>query len=320
MPDVKIKGYSGNELHYADVPKVWLAAEESTEDNPVLVPFTYGEAMDDVEIIPDFSDGDMRVTTPDGYLVRSGVVKKPGSLVPGNIKKGETVAGIPGEYEGEKIELEAVTVDLAMANGDQIIEPSEGKALSKVTVTKPETLVPENIAEGVDIAGIIGTLVTGGTDLPFNIWAKTITGVSLSQNGTTAILKELASPSELPEWADLENIKLVASNTVNTAKYPVYILGLIAKTGSGSIPTYGFSVNVVANVSATSTGKPVFMKAGTGVNATGGGGLWFGTPDSSYSGICVQDGIIYQRAWNGYGVMSPGVTYQLILIKIDSLQ
>lgn len=169
MPDVKIKGYSGNELHYADVPKVWLAAEESTEDNPVLVPFTYGEAMDDVEIIPDFSDGDMRVTTPDGYLVRSGVVKKPGSLVPGNIKKGETVAGIPGEYEGEKIELETVTVDLAMANGDQIIEPSEGKALSKVTVTKPETLVPENIAEGVDIAGIIGTLAAGGGNVKIEV-------------------------------------------------------------------------------------------------------------------------------------------------------
>lgn len=109
MPDVKIKGYSGNELHYADVPKVWLAAEESTEDNPVLVPFTYGEAMDDVEIIPDFSDGDMRITVPDGYLARSAVVKR------------------------------------------------------------PETLVPENIAEGVDIAGIIGTLAAGGGNVKIEV-------------------------------------------------------------------------------------------------------------------------------------------------------
>lgn len=162
MPDVKIKGFSGAELPFSDVPKVWLAAQESTEDNPILVPFTYGEALEGVEVTPDFSGGDMQVTVPEGYLLRSGVVKKPENLIPGNIKKGETIAGIPGEYEGETVELEDVTVDLAMADGDQVIEPSEGKALSKVTLTKPETLVPENIAEGVDIAGVQGIFAGGG--------------------------------------------------------------------------------------------------------------------------------------------------------------
>lgn len=162
MPDVKIKGYSGVELPFADVPKVWLAAPESTEENPVLLPYTYGEALDGVEVEPDFSGGDMQVTVPEGYLLRSGVLKKPENLIPGNIKKGETVAGIPGEYEGETVELEEVTVALAMADGDQVIKPTEGKALGKVTLTKPETLVPENIAEGVNIAGVIGALVAGG--------------------------------------------------------------------------------------------------------------------------------------------------------------
>lgn len=50
------------------------------------------------------------------------------------------------------------TVDLAMASGNQIISPDAGKNLSKVTVTKPSTLVAENIKTGVSIGGVTGTL------------------------------------------------------------------------------------------------------------------------------------------------------------------
>lgn len=69
----------------------------------------------------------------------------------------EEVANSSGGASGEE-----VTVPLDMTDGDMVIEPSEGKLLSSVTVEKPDTLIPENIAEGVDIAGIIGTLVAGG--------------------------------------------------------------------------------------------------------------------------------------------------------------
>lgn len=79
--DVKIKGYSGSYLNYEKVPKVWLAAPESTEDNPVLVPFTYGEALDNVEITPDFSAGDQKINLPEGYMARSIVVKKPENVI-----------------------------------------------------------------------------------------------------------------------------------------------------------------------------------------------------------------------------------------------
>lgn len=52
------------------------------------------------------------------------------------------------------------TVDLAMASGNQVISPDAGKNLSKVTVTKPSTLVAENIKTGVSIGGVMGTLET----------------------------------------------------------------------------------------------------------------------------------------------------------------
>lgn len=159
--DVKIKGYSGSYLNYEKVPKVWLAAPESTEDNPVLVPFTYGEALDNVEITPDFSAGDQKITLPEGYMARSAKVKKPATLTPANIKAGEQIAGIIGEYEGEVPETEEKTVVADFSGGDMILEPTEGKYLSKATVTKPDTLIPENIADGVNIAGIIGSLVAG---------------------------------------------------------------------------------------------------------------------------------------------------------------
>lgn len=53
---------------------------------------------------------------------------------------------------------EEKTVDLAMASGNQVISPGAGKNLSKVTVTKPSTLVAGNIKTGVSIGGVTGTL------------------------------------------------------------------------------------------------------------------------------------------------------------------
>ena len=50
------------------------------------------------------------------------------------------------------------TVDLAMASGNQVISPDAGKNLSKVTVTKPSTLVASNIKTGVSIGGVTGSL------------------------------------------------------------------------------------------------------------------------------------------------------------------
>jgi len=85
-------------------------------------------------------------------------VKKPEMLVPENIAKDVTVAGIVGEFEGGTIETETVTFPADFSDGNMVINPSSGKYLEKVTVEKPETLIPENIALGVTIAGIVGAL------------------------------------------------------------------------------------------------------------------------------------------------------------------
>ena len=48
------------------------------------------------------------------------------------------------------------TVDLSMASGDQEVSPDAGKVLTRVTVTKPATLIPNNIKNGIDIGGVAG--------------------------------------------------------------------------------------------------------------------------------------------------------------------
>lgn len=63
---------------------------------------------------------------------------------------------------GGNVEVESPEIPLNMSEGNQIILPSEGKLISQATIVKPETLIPENIAEGIDIGGVIGTLVAGG--------------------------------------------------------------------------------------------------------------------------------------------------------------
>lgn len=84
----------------------------------------------------------------------------PETLTPEKLAKGEAVGNITGTMTVPTSEEKTIAPDFS--GGDIEVTPGEGAMFSKVTVQKPETLIPENIAEGVDIAGIIGTLVAGG--------------------------------------------------------------------------------------------------------------------------------------------------------------
>lgn len=74
---------------------------------------------------------------------------------------GQQTAKSGGGSDIELIENMPFVVDFS--EGDQFIEAPEGYAVKSAVVKKPENLVAENIAEGVDIAGITGTLAGGGS-------------------------------------------------------------------------------------------------------------------------------------------------------------
>lgn len=140
---------------FADTPTHTVAIYKGSSA-PALIPYTYGELLDGVQITPNFVDGDQHITVPDGSLVKKATILKPDTLRPENIKQGVEIAGITGDYVPE---TEEVTVELDMADGNQTITPSEGKLLAKATVKRPETLVPENILLGVEIGGVAGSAV-----------------------------------------------------------------------------------------------------------------------------------------------------------------
>lgn len=84
----------------------------------------------------------------------------PETLLPGNIAEGVVVGDITGTKETvNKVET---SIDLDFSGGAMEVTPETGSAFSKVNIPVPANLVPENIPEGLDIAGIIGTLAAGG--------------------------------------------------------------------------------------------------------------------------------------------------------------
>lgn len=85
------------------------------------------------------------------------------------------LAGEISKIQTRKPEEEK-TVDLNMASGNQVILPTDGKAMSKVTVKKPWQLAPEYIRKGFTIGGVRGTLP---------VYSLVKKEVIVTENGTT---------------------------------------------------------------------------------------------------------------------------------------
>ncbi len=89
---------------------------------------------------------------PDNYVIPTGAVEITTNGTHDVSGKASATVNVPGKEEQEK------TAALAMAAGDQSVAPDTGKVLSKVTITKPATLVAANIKKDVNVGGVVGTL------------------------------------------------------------------------------------------------------------------------------------------------------------------
>ena len=88
-----------------------------------------------------------------------------------------TPAQMPAEIGGISVGVDVTLIDNIdivpnFATGNQIVVAQEGYAVKGATILKPATLIPENIAEGVEIAGVVGTHAGGGTK-PFDCHSVT---------------------------------------------------------------------------------------------------------------------------------------------------
>lgn len=77
-------------------------------------------------------------------------------------------------------ELIEETFELDFSDGDMGYAPGRlGKAYSEIIIKQPETLIPENIAEGVNIAGIVGALAGGKNVKIYDRWSVKPTSSSV---------------------------------------------------------------------------------------------------------------------------------------------
>ena len=117
------------------------------------------EIIGDYLVDVDFSEGDQTIAAPDGYLVKSAILQKPESLIPENIAEGVSLFGITGSHEGEShTVVEEMEIEPDFEGGDQILSVPEGYAVVSAIIKKPETLTPSNVREGVNVAGVVGTM------------------------------------------------------------------------------------------------------------------------------------------------------------------
>lgn len=121
--------------------------------------YTCGQLYEQTpEFDVNFSNGNSTISAENGYVIRKASIKKPLSLLPENILKDIDIAGVTGQFEV----LDVVEVSLDMSNGNQEAVAYDGlQAVKKVIIVRPDTFIPDNIAEGVEIAGVVGTFKGG---------------------------------------------------------------------------------------------------------------------------------------------------------------
>lgn len=151
IPDgIIIRDPLGRPITYGDYSKIILSRASGVKSI-----FSEGEAVSG-NIKLDFKKGNMTVSPEKGKLWSKVFIEKPDGLIPENIAKGVTIAGIEGTATSETEEL---LVELNLKDGDQIFTPEdEDVAFSKVTIQKPDDLLPEKIVRGANIAGVEGAV------------------------------------------------------------------------------------------------------------------------------------------------------------------
>ena len=145
-------------------------------------------------------------------------------------------------------------VDLSMASGDQVISPDREKVLSKITVNKPSTLIPNNIKKDVNIGGVVGTLENGTSSK-----IQPSKSLTITSNGTMSITPDagydgLSSVDVTVNVSGGYNLKKVTyKGSANTM-----LIDITITHNCGSIPKF---VIVTSNNS-----NSTYLVAGSGAN------------------------------------------------------
>lgn len=97
------------------------------------------------------------------WYTKSITLARPNGLIPSNIAKGVTIAGVEGtlpKYESKIFYVEDLDFRHTLSDGNRwsLKNVPDGVRPSDIYIKKPDTLISKNIANGVNIAGITGSL------------------------------------------------------------------------------------------------------------------------------------------------------------------
>lgn len=153
-----LKDRNGKDVAYYGIETVTF--DTTTEGKRQV--YSKGTVSDNMEVVPDFSNGDMDVSPSDADMTRSVTILAPDDLKPENVRKGKEIAGVPGVFIGDTEEIVVGESDgltpLDFSSGAyEVIPSADDKVISRVIIEKPSALRPESIARGIEICGIVGT-------------------------------------------------------------------------------------------------------------------------------------------------------------------
>lgn len=165
----------------------------------------------------------------------------------------DTIAAIINDRTGEttKATLETLasriasiptaeirTVSLSLSSGDQTVNASTNRLMSKVTITKPTTLTAANIKSGVSIAGVTGTYDNQKPEQ-----TKTITLDLSSGNQTVS-----ADSGKVMTSVTITKPTTLTASNIRSGTDIAGVIGTFA-------PTYTGSTSATSNGTLSTSGK-----------------------------------------------------------------
>ena len=163
---------------------------------------------------------------------------------------------------------ETKEVLLDFSGGDMEVVPTTGKVISKVTIPQPENLLPENIAEGIDIAGIIGAL--SGIKINGGYFRGTGSAVTIEHGlGVTPdffvifnfdVLSSTACLAVAAMWS--KKFRELSNTTSYSGFYAKYLSSLVQYGSAADITTVSETMpissatNTTVKVGGSSSGYP----------------------------------------------------------------
>lgn len=174
------------------------------------------------------------------------------------MSKATIITNVPSTPTEEK------TVALDMASGNQVITPTSGKVLSKVTITKPSTMLATNIKKDVNIGGVVGTYE--GVILPtYNGLLRFASAPTISLSNSTLTITAVDNATSYAIYSNnallttTTNLSVDLSTLITTAgTYTIYAIakatGYVDSEKSNEVSytaASGYSVTVTGVVENT---------------------------------------------------------------------